>query len=597
MDTRCKEFCENPYLLYSNLEKNNISCICKKKFFIFLICIISFVFICWSMKHYEIYYLKKKFLLRYRQKVNLSKQTEILHTMLPSFIVEYLLKCGHKSDGIMVGKNMSGEDRGIVSIIFCDVDDFQTMVSTLEPNMLVQTLDNLYLYFDKCVKYFNCIKIETVFESYLSASGISEQKNTSIYKIKYDTICAIKLAIAQLSAKNYISYKVPHMLLNDFTKDSNNNTFIIENNENYNKSSSKNIKYVKKYISLKIGIHTGKTISGVIGLVKPQYSLFGDTINTASRMKSTSLTDHIQVSGDTYMYLKDDDALVWKERSVFVKGKGEMKTYLLVDILENTKKKKKKKKVSDSFSLIQGEDTMKQDKPMSGSVQYENLSCSGNIGISNDSSGSNGISSSSSSSNGISSSSSGISGGSSGISGGSSGISSSQYSNTSDRIQLKKKGEVTETISDADKAVMTDINKDSVDATGKKKKKKKKKKLDDKTPKNTNSMEKSLNHDEGKKNRHIKKNDKIKNKKKAPKIINDIFDMYDNNNMYNQSDEDSNSIINNHLLHTNVNNNYKKSKYLNLHKPNKMDRLKGEAYYIFEHPIGILKDDSSQKKK
>lgn len=172
----CTHFCSNPYLSINNLDHMNISCLCKKQIVIFLISLLSFTLICLSMKYYEIFYLKKKFLFRYKQKVNLAKQIEILHTMLPNFLVEYLLISDPKNDGIMVGKNISGEDRGIISVIFCDIDDFQNMVSTLQPHVLVETLDNLYLYFDKCIKYFNCIKIETVFESYLAASGLSEKK-------------------------------------------------------------------------------------------------------------------------------------------------------------------------------------------------------------------------------------------------------------------------------------------------------------------------------------------------------------------------------------------------------------------------------------
>ncbi|CAD2095920.1 guanylyl cyclase beta, putative [Plasmodium vinckei brucechwatti] len=349
LSAMCTDFCDNPYASLDILEYTNISCICKQQIFTFLICMLSFTLICLFMKYYEIYYLKKKFLTRYKQKVNLGKQIEILHTMLPSFLVEYLLVSDPKADGIMVGKNISGEDRGIISVIFCDIDDFQTMVSTLEAHTLVQTLDNLYLYFDKCIKYFNCIKIETVFESYLAASGLSEKKNNSVHKIKYDTKCAIKMAIAQLSAKYYISYKVLDTLSNN--KDTN-SIFQTEN------------KYIYKNISLRIGIHTGKAISGVIGSVKPQYSLFGDTVNTASRMKSTSLKDHIHVSYDTYKYLKDDKTLVWKERSIFIKGKGEMKTYLLVDILDDSKKDRRKALTESTSSIFRSSDEIANENEL-----------------------------------------------------------------------------------------------------------------------------------------------------------------------------------------------------------------------------------------
>ncbi|GAB67180.1 guanylyl cyclase [Plasmodium cynomolgi strain B] len=378
MGSMCTKFCENPYLSLHHLEEVNISCLCKQQVVTFLICTLSFTFICLSMKYYEIYYLKKKFLFRYKQKVNLTKQIEILHTMLPSFLVEYLLISDPKADGIMVGKNISGEDRGIISVIFCDIDDFQSMVSTLQPHALVETLDKLYLYFDKCIKYFNCIKIETVFESYLAASGLSEKQNDCVHKIKYDTRCAIKLAIAQLSAKYYISYKVlaggrnhvgsdnlgsGHLGSGHLGSDQLGSGHLGSGHLGHSSSYTLPIhsgdeaqyeKYTHKNISLRIGIHTGKAISGVIGSVKPQYSLFGDTVNTASRMKSTALTDHIHVSYDTYKYLEDDTSLVWKERKIFIKGKGEMRTYLLVDILDDVKKVQEPSDVGLSSSTLFG---------------------------------------------------------------------------------------------------------------------------------------------------------------------------------------------------------------------------------------------------
>lgn len=73
LNAMCTDFCDNPYTSLDNLEYINISCICKQQIFTFLICTLSFTLICLFMKYYEIYYLKKKFLTRYKQKVNLGK--------------------------------------------------------------------------------------------------------------------------------------------------------------------------------------------------------------------------------------------------------------------------------------------------------------------------------------------------------------------------------------------------------------------------------------------------------------------------------------------------------------------------------------------
>jgi class 3 adenylate cyclase len=82
-------------------------------------------------------------------------------------------------------------------------------------------------------------------------------------------------------------------------------------------------------LSVRIGIHTGPVIAGVIGARKFSYDLWGDTVNTASRMESHGLSGGIQVTAETYERLRDK--YIFEERGIIhVKNKGEMMTYLLV---------------------------------------------------------------------------------------------------------------------------------------------------------------------------------------------------------------------------------------------------------------------------
>lgn len=80
---------------------------------------------------------------------------------------------------------------------------------------------------------------------------------------------------------------------------------------------------------LRIGMNKGGVLAGVIGAQKPHYDIWGNTVNVASRMESTGQVGNIQVVEETYLVLKDYGFRLVRRGPVFVKGKGELITYLV----------------------------------------------------------------------------------------------------------------------------------------------------------------------------------------------------------------------------------------------------------------------------
>ncbi len=172
-----------------------------------------------------------------------------------------------------------------VTVLFADLVNFTKFSAQTSPTELVELLNVIFSRFDQLAERLRIEKIKTIGDAYMVVAGLPTPRKDHAQ------------AIAQMAL--------------------NMQTAIVELNDELGKS-----------FSLRIGIHSGPVVAGVIGLRKISYDLWGDTVNTASRMESQGLPGCIQVSAATYERLQND--YLFEERSpIQVKGKGEMITYLL----------------------------------------------------------------------------------------------------------------------------------------------------------------------------------------------------------------------------------------------------------------------------
>jgi class 3 adenylate cyclase len=174
-----------------------------------------------------------------------------------------------------------------VTILFADLVDFTAFSTTISPDKIVEILNLIFSLFDHLIDQNGLEKIKTIGDSYMAAGGLPMPRPDHAE------------AVADM-ALNIL--KVIEMF-----------------NKQYNYE-----------FNLRIGIHSGPVVAGVIGKKKFIYDVWGDTVNTASRMESYSLPGHIQVSADTYQLLKNKFSFQ-RRGLIDIKGKGKMETYFLIE--------------------------------------------------------------------------------------------------------------------------------------------------------------------------------------------------------------------------------------------------------------------------
>eukprot|EP00980_Cylindrotheca_fusiformis_P000864 scaffold227_cov97-Cylindrotheca_fusiformis.AAC.2 len=216
---------------------------------------------------------------------------DMLYQVFPKKVADQL-KAGQKETELTFPVSPAhSENHDNVTVFFSDIVRFTDISRALPPVKVCQMLDRLYLAFDALSSKHGVFKVETIGDAWVGVTNLEGNQNDS------HTKRIAQFAVEAIAAAG--------------------NTRIDEDDP-----SSGNV-------HIRVGFHSGNVVSNVIGSLNPRYGLFGDTVNTASRMESLSLSDKIHCSDVAAKLLKEQDPTfpLRKRGKVAVKGKGTMTTY------------------------------------------------------------------------------------------------------------------------------------------------------------------------------------------------------------------------------------------------------------------------------
>jgi len=206
-----------------------------------------------------------------------QKQTErLLLNILPKPIADRLQK----------EQKLIADHFDEVSVLFADLVGFTEFSARKTPTQLVEILNGIFCEFDRLSESHGLEKIKTIGDAYMVVGGLPTARGDHAQAIAL-------LALEMQSALTQFNLKIGESF------------------------------------QLRIGMHSGSVVAGIIGISKFSYDLWGDTVNVASRMESNGMPGKIQVTGATYERLKEQ--FIFEERGMIeVKGKGKMLTYWMI---------------------------------------------------------------------------------------------------------------------------------------------------------------------------------------------------------------------------------------------------------------------------
>ncbi|MEP7371777.1 MAG: adenylate/guanylate cyclase domain-containing protein [Chitinophagaceae bacterium] len=204
-----------------------------------------------------------------------QKSDELLLNILPKQVAEEL-----KNRGKATTKKYKN-----VTILFTDFKDFTSLASSISPNKLVKELNEIFSHFDDIMEAFKIEKIKTIGDAYFAACGSPEKNKEHAFQC-VEAVKQMFRYLEERNGKNEIQWR------------------------------------------MRAGIHSGPVVAGVVGKKKYAYDLFGDTVNTASRMETNGEIGKINISETTYELIKGKYNC-FPRGQINAKGKGNLNMYFV----------------------------------------------------------------------------------------------------------------------------------------------------------------------------------------------------------------------------------------------------------------------------
>ncbi|TGK01071.1 adenylate/guanylate cyclase domain-containing protein [Leptospira semungkisensis] len=219
------------------------------------------------------------FILSRNLNIERKKSDNLLRNILPESIADEL----KKNDTVQPQKYDS------VTVLFTDMAGFTKIAENMTPEQLVGELHYFFAEFDKIAKKYGLEKIKTIGDSYMAAGGLPTPNRTHAMDAVY---CGLEFQ------------------------------------EFMRRHKEERLKAGLPTWELRLGIHTGSVVAGVIGTEKFAYDIWGDTVNTASRMESSGLPGEVNISKDTFHLVREN--FICESRGLIkAKNKGEIEMFLV----------------------------------------------------------------------------------------------------------------------------------------------------------------------------------------------------------------------------------------------------------------------------